>query len=184
MPIRKDITGCKYGHLTGVSYVTSNKQRASVWLFRCDCGNEKELDSRPVTAGRIRTCGSCEIYHKLKSGAGTRGQSHLASHNRLYQQAMRVAKKEGSAWSLSLSEFMELSTAECTLCGASPSTQLRGTRLRYNKIQPVSIKGPYTQTNCCTICKDCSSVFHKTGISQLIERVATVYGHITRHPAK
>ncbi len=53
----KDLTGQKFNMLTAVKYVGKTPQKASVWLFRCDCGNEKEIRSDLVKSGQVKSCG-------------------------------------------------------------------------------------------------------------------------------
>lgn len=52
---RTDYTGQKFQMLTAVEPRGSHK-----WLFRCDCGVEKEIVSSGVVSGRQRSCG-CQI---------------------------------------------------------------------------------------------------------------------------
>ena len=44
----KDITGEKYNRLTAIKYIGKNKNGAAVWLWKCDCGNEKKLLQIPL----------------------------------------------------------------------------------------------------------------------------------------
>lgn len=180
-----DYTGSKYGHLTALKYVsTSKKTRAALWTFRCDCGNEKDIEARVVTAGSIKTCGTCHLKHKLKSsGAGLRWKQ-VASHNKLFKRFMEIAKRRELKWLLSIEEFMKLALAECTLCGTAPNTQQKGSRLLYNIVEPVHSQDGYAVGKCYSSCKACSNSFHKVGLSLIVERVATVFSHISRNSIK
>lgn len=58
MPI--DITGQRFGKLVAVAFVRSvqqGKQKRQFWLFRCDCGNEREMQKGSVTSGAAISCG-------------------------------------------------------------------------------------------------------------------------------
>ena len=57
MAKRIDITGQKFNYLTAIKYVDYDKNHRSRWLFKCDCGNEKILDSLWVRKGNIKSCG-------------------------------------------------------------------------------------------------------------------------------
>jgi hypothetical protein len=57
MTKRMDITGQKFGMLTAVSFVYTDRWQQSVWLFRCDCGNTKEIKAGKVRAGKTKSCG-------------------------------------------------------------------------------------------------------------------------------
>lgn len=52
-----DLTGQKFNMLTAVKLVKTRPKKASVWLFKCDCGNEKEIRSDIVKNGKIKSCG-------------------------------------------------------------------------------------------------------------------------------
>jgi len=47
-----DITGQKFNRLTAIEKVDGKR-----WLFKCDCGNEKVIDSYCVRKGITRSCG-------------------------------------------------------------------------------------------------------------------------------
>lgn len=62
-----DITGRKYGKLTAIRKVGSDR-----WLFKCDCGKEKEIKKSRVLEGRSKSCGCITkkhgmAYHSLNS---------------------------------------------------------------------------------------------------------------------
>lgn len=51
----KDDKGVRYGMLVGVRKVGS--RNGAVWLYRCDCGNEKAILAKSVRSGATRSCG-------------------------------------------------------------------------------------------------------------------------------
>jgi hypothetical protein len=52
----KDITGQKVGKLTAIKRIRT-ENRKSIWLFRCDCGTEKEIVAGNVLHGTTKSCG-------------------------------------------------------------------------------------------------------------------------------
>lgn len=53
-----DYIGKKFNHLTLIKNLNKiNKDNSKLALFRCDCGNEKELVFTQVLHGEIKTCG-------------------------------------------------------------------------------------------------------------------------------
>jgi hypothetical protein len=57
---RIDLTGERYGRLTGVCFAWMNgrrEHRRSVWLFHCDCGNDHFAAVNLVKSGQIKSCG-------------------------------------------------------------------------------------------------------------------------------
>ena len=52
-----DLTGKRFGKLS-VLHKTDRKKNGSIlWACRCDCGNEKEVTSRDLNSGRVKSCG-------------------------------------------------------------------------------------------------------------------------------
>ena len=53
-----DYIGKKFNHLTLIENLNRiNKDNSKMALFKCDCGNEKELVFTQVLNGQIKTCG-------------------------------------------------------------------------------------------------------------------------------
>lgn len=57
MKKHSDIAGVKFGRLTAVSFLRSDKWRSSIWGFKCDCGNETEASISSVRSGNTQSCG-------------------------------------------------------------------------------------------------------------------------------
>ena len=73
--LRKDITGKKFGYLTVIADLPSVKGRRFS-LVKCDCGNEKTVNTYAMTSGRIISCSKC--------GKKKKTIKHGLSGNRLY----------------------------------------------------------------------------------------------------
>ena len=55
---RRDITNEKFGKLTAIKPIKSDKNHRIIWLFRCDCGVEKKMPLSYVSSKKgIRSCG-------------------------------------------------------------------------------------------------------------------------------
>ena len=52
-----DITGARYGRLTAVKRVGTNKFGRGIWLLSCDCGQTTEADANNVRTGHTQSCG-------------------------------------------------------------------------------------------------------------------------------
>lgn len=57
-----NLIGKKFNLLTAVIYDSSNKNGNRLWLFKCECGNEKILCMSDVKRGRIKSCGCLGRY--------------------------------------------------------------------------------------------------------------------------
>ena len=59
----KDITGQRFGLLTASYPTHQNNRRAMMWMFKCDCGNMKEIEGNSVTRGNTLSCGCLKQSH-------------------------------------------------------------------------------------------------------------------------
>lgn len=58
-----DYIGKKYNHLTLIKNLNKlDKYNSKLALFKCDCGNEKELVFTQVLNGDVKTCGCKQGY--------------------------------------------------------------------------------------------------------------------------
>ena len=53
----KDLTNQTFNYLTAIKYVGKDNNKKSLWLFKCECGNEKILRGTNVTREQIKSCG-------------------------------------------------------------------------------------------------------------------------------
>lgn len=62
-----DLVGKRFGALTVIERRPSDAKGQSMWLVRCDCGNEKIVRGHDLSQGKTTTCGcsrikSCVFY--------------------------------------------------------------------------------------------------------------------------
>ena len=60
----RDISGLKFGKLTAIKLIRTEKTKYNyryIWLFKCNCGKEKEINAPSVIHGHISSCG-CLMY--------------------------------------------------------------------------------------------------------------------------
>ena len=70
MPFYKTVPGKKYFKLTAVEPCGGK-----LWLFRCDCGNLKKIDSYSVRTGETRSCRCYGNSFHIKHGACVGGKT-------------------------------------------------------------------------------------------------------------
>lgn len=63
MPKAIDITNQKFGKLTAIKKVESRGGK-TYWLCRCECGNEKEIQTTHLTSGATQSCGCSNKLNK------------------------------------------------------------------------------------------------------------------------
>ncbi|NCC68647.1 MAG: hypothetical protein EOM14_10745 [Clostridia bacterium] len=69
-----DLVGQTFGRLTVVQRGENDRFGKARWICRCECGNEKVINSRTLMSGDTRSCG-CLRAEMLKSIATTHGES-------------------------------------------------------------------------------------------------------------
>lgn len=67
MSVKLDVTGERYGRLVGLKCVGSSKGH-TVWLWKCDCGNTKEIPLVNVRMGYTKSCGCYAQECRTKHG--------------------------------------------------------------------------------------------------------------------
>jgi hypothetical protein len=72
MPKIKDLTGNKYNMLTAIKFIRINQNHRAMWLFKCDCGNEKELSAYDVQKGTFKNCGCVQTIKSRQDLAGNK----------------------------------------------------------------------------------------------------------------
>lgn len=92
---RKDISGLKFSRLTAIRESHRNNSGNWIWIFRCDCGTEKEFSKGLVCSGHTRSCGclarELTIQRNFKNGL-----THLESSRAWYKIKERCLNPEHS----------------------------------------------------------------------------------------
>ncbi len=78
----KDITGQKFNKLTTIKRVGTNSWGGTMWLFRCDCGNEVTRLKYEIVNGKIKSCG---CVRKIMHENGSFRKTHNMSRTRFYR---------------------------------------------------------------------------------------------------
>lgn len=145
----------RFGKLvvTGFSHVhIRNGQKHSNWWYcKCDCGKEV---IRP-TASLLKSSTSCNDP-KCKFGWGVSAQNRLfATYKKL------CAGKRKLSFTITLNQFIKLTSDNCYYCGCSPVSIQKSTHnngnYQYNGLDRVDNSKGYTIKNVVTCCKYCNS---------------------------
>lgn len=67
MPVARDLTNQKFGHLTALRRAPSRSGK-TYWVCQCDCGNEKEIQTCHLVSGKIVSCTQCNERFCLNCG--------------------------------------------------------------------------------------------------------------------
>lgn len=79
-----NLVGKRFGKLTVIkraeNYISPSGNKIARWLCKCDCGNEKVINSSALVRGSTKSCG-CIWYKEVACGNKTHGMSE----SRLYE---------------------------------------------------------------------------------------------------
>ncbi len=84
MPAFIDLTGQKFGRLTVTSKSKIGPNRRWLWLCKCECGAEKEIDGQALRAGDSNSCGCFNLDQKRQI-CRDRNITHNLSKTRTYK---------------------------------------------------------------------------------------------------
>lgn len=82
----KDISGEKFGRLTAIKLMGSNKFNKHLWLCKCDCGEEKCVIYSSLVNGTTKSCGCLHNEKAAENGRKSRAAviKHGDCHDKLY----------------------------------------------------------------------------------------------------
>ena len=144
----KEMAGQKFGRLTVIKRVGSNKRGDATWLCNCKCGKRAVLVGAHLRSGRVKSCG-CLLA--LPEG--------VASFNKVLSSMKRSAKHRGYTWQLTKEQFSTLTQQTCYYCGMEPSQcghhSSHGDHI-YNGLDRVDNSKDYTIDNVVPCCGDCN----------------------------
>lgn len=75
-----NVTGIKFGRLTGVKRFSGTKNTPPKWLFVCDCGNQIKVPLNRVISGNTLSCG-CLRSELLTTHGMSRSPEYQVWHN-------------------------------------------------------------------------------------------------------
>lgn len=176
----KDWTGEKFGYLTLLKFLRKeiiNKRHKYIYLVKCICGKEKELDICDLKKGTTRSCGC--LRKKLQSERKIKPPG-IAARNNLYNIYLKTCvEKRGYEFELTKEEFFNLTKQNCYYCGKEP-TQIKKSKVSqyvYNGIDRVDNSKGYLKDNVVACCGKCNA--DKSGVTK--EIVLKVYEFLKKN---
>jgi hypothetical protein len=149
----QDLTNEKYGHLTILGRMDD---RRGWCLAKCDCGNMKEVRAKYVRAGRVKTCGKCELGRRLMASSGPKRAKGQKAVSLLYNRYVRQEVERGSTHLLEFDVYARKITEKCVFCGRDPLQRKKGPRIPYHQLVNTSKSQVVTEedwVSCCNKCK-------------------------------
>lgn len=87
-PNTKDISGQRFGRWTVVRYAGKSDRRKTMWMCRCECGEERIVFSESLRRGTSLSCGC--LHREIASGSH---RTHGLSRNPVYQVWASMIKR-------------------------------------------------------------------------------------------
>lgn len=173
---RKQLEGSRFGKLVVLSFVGSRTRphgtrRFTHWLCRCDCGTEKVLIGQDLLQGRTKSCGC--------------GRKRFANNaeRQCYQTYRSRAKQQDRAFTLTLEEFVALTTQACHYCGGAPRNVARyrhdGSVFVYSGLDRKDNERGYAPENCVPCCEMCNKAKRDVPYKQFVAWLNQAAQHTT-----
>jgi hypothetical protein len=140
--------GKRYGHLT---YLGPTKRKGGYSEYTCDCGISSQLRTKYVTAGRVKTCGKCQLGRRLMVTRGRARPTGEKALHKLYNDAVTRGTNAGLPYESYISKIKE----KCACCGSEPCPRSRGPKLSYNFVVIGKMLQVDTAPEPMTVCGVC-----------------------------
>lgn len=169
------LLGKKFGMLTVVGKADNLKKGRPRWLCKCDCGNEKILESKYLNSGSSTHCGCMSFDNMSKAKRGRYGES---LRNKIFSSYKSNARHKNISFELSAEQVFKIFKEDCYYCGVKPSKVVKKEGFYgeyvYNGIDRLdSSKGYYAENvvPCCESCNYMKNSIHHDDFMDKIERI-------------
>jgi hypothetical protein len=173
----EDLTNEKYGHLTILGRMDG---RRGWCLAKCDCGNVKEVRAKYIRAGRVKTCGKCELGRRLMATRGRNRDTGPKGISMLYNRYVKQEMERGSTYILDHSVFTKKIQENCVFCGRSPLQRKKGPRIPYHGLVELVRGQVVTDTDLVPCCNKCERWKGQDNYIEFLEHVLKIRDHILR----
>jgi hypothetical protein len=181
----KDITGNKYGMLTAVKFIEMDYTGItgkSIWLFKCDCGNELTHTRNEITRKRresgVMSCGCMRtknISNAVKKPVGS------AAAKSLFCSYKSNATRRGYTFELNYEAFLKLTKQNCYYCDKVPSSKLLRSGYNgeyiYNGIDRYCNREGYTHNNSVSCCWTCNRMKSDLNGEEFLKIIKSIYNN-------
>jgi hypothetical protein len=173
MPKRIDATGQRYQRLVAIRFLRIGKFRRTVWEWMCDCGKVVERDLFNVRRGDTKSCGCLKKEIHQNHGDRYKLPFGLSSLRQLYNQYKYVSLKKSREFTLTLEDFVKITSEDCFYCGLKPSSirfaskQSNG-HYTYNGIDRTDNSIGYVARNCVPCCTMCNRAKSSTPVEEFL----------------
>lgn len=184
--------------------VESRKVTKRYWFFKCDCGNEKELDIRIVMAGYVISCGCAKRNRNPSPWLKKPGEVSFNDRYRAYKSS---AEQRDIEFKLTIGQYISIVTQECFYSGDVPQPyntyltkdgSLRKLKtykeiseetierawINTNGIDRIDSSKGYTLDNCVPCCKKCNIMKLDSSKDDFIAQAYKIVAHQEKQKIK
>lgn len=143
--------GMKNNRLTAIS----KSKKAGYSIFKCECGNKKEILNHLFLSGKTQSCGCLKQENMKRIAVYFAGMQHGNWQGGITgKRQSRMARADYEKWRISVYERDEYI---CQKCGQKGGKLNAHHIFNYadNKDKAVDL------INGCTLCQECHALFHK-----------------------
>lgn len=179
-PRYKDETGNKYGKLTVLEFVKTDK-RTSFWRCSCECGGQIITRGNTLRSGQCKSCGVCDIQKPMPLDA---------PYKRQWRNLCRGAEDRGLSNTLTYEDFVDIVQRDCYCCGCAPYdkhyaySRRRKTRglefdvyAVFNGVDRIDSSIGYTHENVRSCCYTCNRMKTDFELTEFLDKVRQIYEH-------
>ncbi len=167
-----DKTGKRYGKLVvlglfKIETLKSGKKR-SLWLCKCDCGNECKIRAANLTCRLTKSCGCLALENMNKFvQAHVKKPPGIRCRNYVYNSYKTGAKARDLEFTINVEDFEKITTLNCHYCNGGPNnvkkSEYGNGEFVYNGIDRIDNNKGYILDNCVPCCHTCN--FMKRALS-------------------
>jgi hypothetical protein len=158
----KQYTGLTVGKLTLIcKRRAGSRGEGSIWLARCDCGNELEVIGNEVARGKKTRCANCS--HKLSPQIYTKGLPK--GLKRAYSNYIKRYLDRDTLGTL---KFLELANKRCSLCGRKPARDVS------------YVEKPGRSGQWLPICTECRDLKGERTWPEFLEQITRIVANLTK----
>ncbi len=172
----EDLTGQKFERLLVMKFIGPHpKERSSLFLCKCDCGNEIVVRGYSLKRGDQKSCGC--LRKELMPLANYK---HGRSLTKEYLSAKRVKRKElhlehDSMWTEDMDRSIRNFYSECVVCGIDREEHINsyGKDLAIDHVLPLKLGYGLKPGNAVILCQRCNSIKNSKLLTDLPEDMRT-----------
>jgi len=169
--------GKKFNKLTVIEF-SYRKENQFYWKCLCDCGNETIVPTNTLRFGKTKSCG-CFLLTKNKPG--------ISGLKQIYLIYKKTAKRRGIIFDLTIEEFKDITSKNCSYCGVEPSAissyrrnekTSEYTSYKFNGIDRIDSNKGYEKGNIAACCKHCNYIKNNSTVGELKNHVIKIYENL------